>query len=75
MSEIIKIIDGLDQKIGDHPFYSVRQLVSSGVFGSMASARRALKQGRLSFVKISPRRFVVPRHEILQFLENNFDRK
>jgi hypothetical protein len=74
--EISKILaTELNQKIGDQPFYSLRQVVDLGVFGSIGSARRAIKKGRLSFVKISPRRSVILRHELLSFLQNNLTSK
>jgi hypothetical protein len=72
MSEINNaLVNELTQKIGDQSFYSLRQIVNLGVFGSMVSARRALKDGRLSSVKISPRRSVILRQDLLNFLQNN----
>lgn len=71
-TEIVKVLAAeLDEKIGDQPFFSARQLVTLGVFGSLVSARRALKEGRLSSVKISPRRSIILRHELLNFIQKN----
>lgn len=76
MNENIKeMVDNIDLKIGNKSFYSTRELVNCGVFGSLVSARRALQGGRLRYVKISQRRFVVDRQELLSFLQNNFDEK
>jgi hypothetical protein len=66
------MIDDIDQKIGNKSFYSVRELVSAGVFGSLSSARRALQGGRLTYIRISQRRFVVQRQELLNFLQKSF---
>lgn len=65
------LVRELNSKLGDRPFYTLRQLTSIGFFGSMPAARMALRDGQLSFVKISPRRFVVPRLALLNFLRNN----
>jgi len=76
MSEIIKeMVENIDQILGNKPFYSVRELVKCGIFGSLVSARRALQGGRLLYVKISQRRFVVIRQELLSFLQNNIEGK
>lgn len=73
MLENVKfILEEVDQKIGVKPFYSTRDLVDAGVFGSLVSARRALLAGRLIYIKISPRRFVVARSVLCSFLEKNF---
>lgn len=66
-----QMIDTINQKMGDKPFYSVRELVNCGIFGSLVSARRTLKRGRLNYVRISQRRFVVIRHDLLKFLKSN----
>lgn len=65
------MIGELDSKLGDLPFYTLRQLTSIGFFGSMPAARAALRKGQLAFVKISPRRFVIPRFVLLEYLHNN----
>lgn len=65
------LVGELNMKLGDRPFYTLRQLISIGFFGSMNAARMALRDGKLSYVKISPRRLVVPRLALLAFLRNN----
>ena len=74
MTDLVsQMIDTFDQKIGDKPFYSVRELVNCGIFGSLVSARRALKRGRLNYLRISQRRLVVIRHDLLNFLKSNVE--
>ncbi len=68
---MINLVEELNEKLGNRPFYTLRQLTSIGFFGSMPAARSALKDGRLSFVKISPRRSVIPRGVLLEYLRNN----
>jgi hypothetical protein len=65
------LVGELNMKLGDRPFYTLRQLISIGFFGSMSAAKTALLGGQLSYVKISPRRIVVPRLALLAFLRNN----
>jgi len=65
------LVEELTNKLGDRPFYTLRELTSIGFFGSMPAARMALKEGRLIFIKISPRRFVIPRSVILEYLRIN----
>jgi len=69
---LISLVDELNEKLGDKPFYTLRQLISVGFFGSMHAARRALQEGRISFVRISPRRSVIPRTVLLEYLRKNF---
>jgi hypothetical protein len=61
----------ISKKLGDNPFYTLRQLTSIGFFGSLPAARLALRQGLLPFVRISPRRFVIPREAVLDHLRKN----
>ena len=68
---IDSLIEELNRKLGDKPFYSLRELISAGFFGSMPAARRALLKGCLPYVKISPRRSVIPRSSIIEFLRKN----
>lgn len=65
------LIEELNQKLGDRPFYTISELVSTGFFGSKPSARAFLREGRLTFIKISPRRLVIPRLVVLEYLRNN----
>ncbi len=70
-----KIIDSLVKEIDDYlgyrTFYSLRDLTNIGYYGSMAAARRAMKEGHLSFVKVSQRRCVIPRKSLLDYLSKN----
>lgn len=68
---IDSLVEELNSKLGNRQFYSLRELTSIGFFGSMPAARMALKEGRLIFVKISPRRLVIPRSVLLEYLRNN----
>lgn len=69
------LVQDLNEKLGDRPFYTLRELTSIGFFGSMPAARQALREGRLPFFKISPRRCVVSRQTVIEYLENNFVNK
>lgn len=69
---IDSLVEELEDKLGDRSFITVRQLVDCGVFGSMSAARMALADGRLPFVRISPRRFAIPRSALVAYLTKNF---
>jgi len=66
--EIVKHFQGL---IGDDAFISPSHLVKVGIFKSSSAVRDALRRGIFPFVKISTRRFLIPRESVLQHLESN----
>lgn len=68
---IDSLVEELTKRLGDLAFYSLGQLTSIGFFGSMPAARKALHDGRLTFYKVSPRRWVVSRQSLIQYLEKN----
>lgn len=70
------LVEELEEKLGrDRTLITIRQLVACGIFGSMSSAREALAKGRLPFIRISPRRFAIPRKALLAFLYENLKEK
>lgn len=68
---INSLVEELNIKLGDRPFYTLKQLITIGLFGSMPAARMALHQGHLAFVKVSQRRLVIPRLVLLEYLQKN----
>lgn len=71
---IDSFIEEFEVRLGSRSFITIRELVDYGIYGSMSSARMALTNGRLPFVKISPRRFAIPRQALLLFLCENFNK-
>ncbi|HEY4831642.1 MAG TPA: hypothetical protein VIH61_03680 [Waddliaceae bacterium] len=71
-----QLIDGMieevNKKLGDRSFYTIPELVSLGLFGTVQAAREALKNGRISFIRVSERRCVIPRKCLVQYLKNNY---
>lgn len=65
------LIDELTKQFGDRQFFTIHDLKALGFFGSTHAARKALKEGLITYIKISPRRCVIPRSIILEFLRNN----
>lgn len=65
------MIDKLTEHLGDRQFFTIRDLYSIGFFGTMHAARMALKQGYLPFIRVSPRRCVIPREALMKFLRDN----
>lgn len=66
------LVKELELKFGNRSFITVCQLVDCGIYGSMSAARMALGNGRLPFVRISPRRFAIPRVALIAYLTKNF---
>jgi len=63
--------DELTKRLGDRHFFTIRDLKDFGFFGSTHSVRKALKVGKLAYIRISPRRCIIPRAAILEYLRNN----
>lgn len=72
---INSLVDKFAQQLGDRHFYTIRDLQILGFFGSIHAARKALRNGKLIYVKISPRRRVIPRAALLDYLRNNLSDK
>ncbi len=67
------LIQELVTRLGDKEFYSVSELVTIGFFGSKPGARLALRQGALTFIRISPRRIAIPKQALIAFLRDNLE--
>lgn len=65
------VVEELNQKIGDRAFFTLPELVSLGLFGTVQTARHALIEGHLPFIRISKRRCVIPRVALLEYVHNN----
>lgn len=61
----------LNEKIGDRAFFTLSELVSIGLFGTVQTARYALAEGDLPFIRISERRCVIPRAALLDYVRKN----
>lgn len=68
---IDQLIDQLTKQFGDRQFFTIDELHSVGFFGTKHAARASLRKGKLAFVKISPRRRVIPRQVLLDYLRTN----
>jgi hypothetical protein len=72
MSQLMNgLVKELNEKIGDRAFFTLAELVSIGLFGTMQTARHALKLGELPFIRMSERRCVIPRAALLDYIRNN----
>jgi len=65
------LMEELDKKLGNRSFYTLRELMSTGIFGSIQGAKALLRSGRLPHIKISPRRCVISREHVIQFIKDN----
>jgi hypothetical protein len=72
MSQLMDgVVKELNEKIGDRAFFTLAELVSIGLFGTVQTARNALKDGEIPFIRMSERRCVIPRAALLEYLSNN----
>lgn len=72
MSQLIDgVVKELNEKIGDRAFFTLPELVTLGLFGTVQTARHALIDGNLPFIRISERRCVIPRAALLEYVRNN----
>lgn len=65
------LLNELNKEIGNRRFFTIDDLYNLGVFGTKSSARKALKTRQIAYVKISPRRRVIPLTALLEYLQNN----
>jgi hypothetical protein len=69
------ILEEVAEKLKDKSVCSTSELVNLGIFGCHNSVLVALKRGDLPFVRISPRRLIVAKKDLLKFIESNFQDK
>ena len=65
---LVDILKEIDQQLGERSFFTPRDLQKTGLFGSAQAVRIAIKDGRISYLKISPRRFIIPRSALITYL-------
>jgi hypothetical protein len=70
---IDELVKELSEKIGDRIFLSLPELVSLGLFGTVQTARYAVEEGKLPFIRISERRCVIPSAALLDYIRNNLN--
>ncbi len=67
-----KFINDLIKELGESQTVKIDQLVKIGLFGTAQSARQAVRSGRLPHIAISPRRRLITREHVIQFITENF---
>lgn len=68
---INSLIEELNKQLGDRYFFTLQDLHSLGLFQTVYAARKALKDGKLTYIKISPRRRVIPRSVLMAYIRHN----
>ncbi len=66
------ILDEITEKIGNRAFCTINDLIELGLFGSHNAALVAFRRGDIAYVRISPRRIVVAKQDLIKFIERNF---
>lgn len=62
------LINELNHRFGDRSFYTIPELVSVGIFGNLNTARKILEDGKLKFIRSSPRRTLITHTSLVQYL-------
>lgn len=65
------LIDEVTKQLGDRHFFSSGDLYKLGLFKSRQSARAAMKSGKIPITTLSPKRNIVHREVLLDFIRNN----
>lgn len=65
------LIDEVDKQLGNRQFFTCRELCDLGLFSSKSSAREAMRGGLLPFIIMGPRRHVIHRSILLNFIRSN----
>lgn len=65
------LIEQLSNELGDRQFFTIQDIHKLGCFGSKYAVHIALKSGKIPYIKISPRRRVIPRIALINYLKNN----
>lgn len=72
MSQLMdELTKELNEKIGNRAFFTLPELVSLGLFGTVQTARQALTEGNLPFIRMTERRCVIPRAGLLDYIRSN----
>ncbi len=66
------MIAEFSEKLGDRQFFTVQDLQLFGLYRTLESARKALKNGDLPYIRVSPRRRLISRAILLKFIRDNF---
>ena len=63
----LDLISEFEQLLGSKPYFSTSRLTKLGLFGSSSAANAAIKRGELIALKISSKRYVIPRSSALNY--------
>lgn len=65
------LIADLISHLGEKPYFTGQFLIEIGLFGSQTALAQALKRGDLPTIRISPKRQVVPRKAVIEYVRKN----
>jgi hypothetical protein len=65
------LAEELVKQLGDRQFYTARDLHTFGLFQTLFAAREALKQRKISYIRVTPRRRLIPKAAVLKYLRDN----
>jgi len=65
------MIEKIIKKLPDTDNLKPSELVSAGIFSSVACVRIALRNNVFTHLRVSSNRIIIPRDEVIKFLESN----
>ena len=66
-----QLVAELEKNLGEKPYFTGKNLVDLGLFGSATALNKALKRGDIPTIKISTKRTVVPKSAVLDYFRRN----
>lgn len=69
------LVEEFNKFLGKKPYFTPKHLIEVGLFGSYSAAYTALKKGAIPSIKVSPKRTIVPRSEVLKYFRENLMKK
>jgi hypothetical protein len=65
------LVTEFDNFLGNKSYITPAQLIEIGLWGSASAAATALKRGDIPFIKISPKRTIIPKSAVLDYFRKN----
>jgi hypothetical protein len=65
------LLDEVGKQLGNRQYFTCRDLCDLELFSSITSAREAMRTGLLPYITMAPRRHIVHRSILLNFICSN----
>lgn len=69
------IHEELEQLVPQKPFFSPLDISDLVIFGSLSNVYKILNSGEITYLRTSPKKIIVPRHAIVEYLRKKLNSK